>query len=531
MKLHKPQIDLARALRDPELLGGALRGDSWKPWIAFLLALFALPLSPAQLTTFQKHTGRTAPPAQPCREAWLCCGRRAGKSFILSLCAVFLACFYVWTPYLNVGEVGTIMIIAADRKQARTIMRFILGLLESTPKLKAQIANVTQSSIELRNRVVLEIHTASFRSTRGYTILACLLDEIAFWPVDETSADQDAEVLAALKPAMATVPASMLLAASSPYAKKGSLWEAHSKHFGKDGDPVLIWQAATREMNATVPQAFIDEHMAEDEARARAEYMAEFRSDLEAFVSREALQACVATEIYERAHDPLLGNYLAFCDPSGGAADPMTLAIGHYDFEKRIAIIDCIREAKAPFSPELVVQEFCGTLAAYQIKNVTGDRYAAQWPVEMFGKYGVQYTQSERPKAELYQAFLPLLNSVRVSLLDHPKTNNQILSLERRTSRGGRDAIDHPRNQHDDLANVVAGCAALLNDVHGGYDYSMKWLGYDDPTSTPRSQAAQALSGFLEGMVAQNGMPQSLYGPRQIRWSAYPYQSPFRFGW
>ena len=44
-----------------------------------------------------------------------------------------------------------------------------------------------QPSIALRNRVAIEVHTASFRSTRGYTIIAALLDEISVWPTDDTS--------------------------------------------------------------------------------------------------------------------------------------------------------------------------------------------------------------------------------------------------------------------------------------------------------------------------------------------------------
>ena len=45
--------------------------------------------------------------------------------------AVFLAAFRDWRPYLGPGEVGTIMVICADRKQARVIMRYCLGLLKA----------------------------------------------------------------------------------------------------------------------------------------------------------------------------------------------------------------------------------------------------------------------------------------------------------------------------------------------------------------------------------------------------------------
>ena len=96
------------------------------------------------------------------------------------------------------------------------------------------------------DRVVIEIRAASYRTTRGYTVVAALLDELAFWPTDEGSSEPDVEVINAVRPGMATVPGAMLLCASSPYARKGALFDAHRRHHGKDGDPVLVWHAPTR---------------------------------------------------------------------------------------------------------------------------------------------------------------------------------------------------------------------------------------------------------------------------------------------
>ena len=58
--------------------------------------------------------------------------------------------------------------------------------------LARQIEGETQECISLRNRVTIEVHAASFRSTRGYSIVAALLDELAFWSTDESSAEPDA---------------------------------------------------------------------------------------------------------------------------------------------------------------------------------------------------------------------------------------------------------------------------------------------------------------------------------------------------
>ena len=254
-------MNILDAIRDPKVFGQHFKAESWTAWLVFLAALFVLPMTDEQLALYRKHTGRTAPPTFPFREGWLCIGRRGGKSFVLACVAVFLATFKDWRRYLGPGEFGTCMIVAADRKQARVIMRYCVGLLNAVPLLKQQVESVTREAVVLRNRIVIEVHAASFRSTRGYSIVAALLDEIAYWPTDEASAEPDVEIVNAIRPAMATIPGSVLLAASSPHARKGCLWEAYR---GKDDSPVLVWQAATRDMNPSVPQAFIDQHMAEE---------------------------------------------------------------------------------------------------------------------------------------------------------------------------------------------------------------------------------------------------------------------------
>ena len=168
-------MNILDAMKANNGFGKHFRGSTWDACRVFLCALFALPMTPEQLAIFQKHTGRSAPSTGPLHEAWLVCGRRSGKSFMLACIAVFLAAFRDWRPFLGPGEVATIMIIAADRRQARVIMRYCLGLLRAVPMLKQLIEGQTAESITLRNRVVIEVHTASFRSTRGYSLIAARL--------------------------------------------------------------------------------------------------------------------------------------------------------------------------------------------------------------------------------------------------------------------------------------------------------------------------------------------------------------------
>ena len=197
------------------------------------------------------------------------------------------------------------------------------------------------------------------------------------------------------------------------------------------------------QFNATLLQSVVDRAYERDPAAASAEYGAEFRRDIESFVAIEAVTACVSRGVYERA--PQRGVvYSAFVDPSGGSADAMTLAIGHRDHARQAAVIDALREVTPPFSPEKAVEQFASLLRTYECSTVVGDKFAGDWPVEAFRKFGVRYEQSAAPKSDLYRDLLASLNSQRDDLLDHPKIISELCALERRTSRRGRDFIDHP---------------------------------------------------------------------------------------
>ena len=326
------RVTILDAVDDANLFAPWFREPAtWAAWRAFLAALFALKMSSEQLAIYRRCTGRSAPPTQRATEAWLVCGRRAGKSFILALCAVFLACFFDYRKYLAPGERGTVLIIATNSKQARVIFRYVRALLTYIPMLAKLIERETVDSFDLSNGTTIEVHPVSMRTTRGYTIVAALCDEIAFWP-HEDAAEPDYEVLNALRPGMATIPNAMLLCASSPYARRGALWDAHRRHFGKDNDPILVWQAGTRTMNPCVPQQVIDAATEQDPASAAAEWLAHFRSDVQALLTCEAVQACISFDVRERP--PMQSvRYFGFVDPSGGSADSMTLAIGHQEHD------------------------------------------------------------------------------------------------------------------------------------------------------------------------------------------------------
>ena len=466
----RPSVPLRKALSDPQLLGGVLAGDSWRSWRCLMIAAMGEALSPAERAIFTSLTGRLRESLQRVEELVAVVGRRGGKSRAMSVLACYIA--GLCRHDLVRGETGVLLCIAPDQRQAGIVLGYAEAAFEQSPILRQLIAGRSTDTLTLTNGINIEVRASSFRRLRGPTYVAVIADEAAFYCSDEFSANTDSEILNSVRPGLATTGGPLIIA-SSPYAKRGVLHDVYRKHYGPAGDPlILVAQGASRAFNPSLPQSVVDRALERDHAAASAEYLANFRSDIESFVSREAIEACVAVGVRERP--PVSdARYFAFCDPSGGSADSFTLVVGHK--QDSVAILDAIREVKPPFSPSAVVAEFAALLKSYRLSTVIGDKYAGVWPVEQFAKVDIKYEQSARPKSELYQALLPLINSGTVDLLDHPRAIAQLCSLERRTARGGRDSIDHAPGAHDDVANAIAGLAVHLGGTLA-YDLDTDWI-------------------------------------------------------
>ncbi len=275
--------------------------------------------------------------------------------------------------------------------------------------------------------------------------------------------------MAAIRPGLSTT-AGLLALISSPYAKRGELFTLYDKHYAAHGDPlVLVAQGSSLDFNPTLSPSIIDRAIERDATAAAAEYLGLFRSDIQSLFDRDAVLAVVPDGLFEREREPDL-RYHGFVDPSGGSSDSFTIAISHRNADQ--IFLDAVREVRPPFNPQQVVCEFAALCKRFKVSRVTGDRYAGLWPRVEFLKYGITYRVAEQSKSELFLNFLPLLNSRTVELLDHPRLIAQLIGLERRTARSGKDSIDHQPGQHDDISNAVAG-SCLLASVHGGRDLRM----------------------------------------------------------
>jgi hypothetical protein len=218
-----------------ELTGEEFTGESWTVHREVIARLWDgdtdLILPEHQAVAKQllgvEHLPQPGMPA----EMYLAFGRRSGKTRLEAAAGV-----HAWAEDyrgrgLSLGEWATISCHCVDKRQARTWFEYAKALIEASPLLSAEIANITAESIESKHFTRLEIFTSNFRSARSYSMPLAIIDEAAFLR-DEFSAQPDTELRTALQPSMITLHG-RLLVASSLHRRSGLMWDMHRKHYGK----------------------------------------------------------------------------------------------------------------------------------------------------------------------------------------------------------------------------------------------------------------------------------------------------------
>jgi hypothetical protein len=392
-----PKVTMRAALTEPTLLGNVLAGDTWRVWRMLSIAAMGEELDAAERELFKQLTGgREREPGQRVEELALVIGRRGGKSRAMACLSVYLTALCDH-PELVAGETGVLLVIAPDQRQAGITLGYAASIFEDSEVLGKLLVNRTADNLQLVGGINIEVRSSSFRRLRGPTYIGVVADEVAYLYSDEFSSNADTEIIEACRPGLSTTGGPLILC-SSPYAKRGVLYSAFKQNYGPDGDPLLlVAKGSTRELNPSLPQRVVDRAYARDEASARAEYGAEFRSDVQSFVDPAVIEAATIRGRHELP--PASGiRYAAFGDPSGGSSDSMTVAVGHLDRE-RIVIVDAVREVKAPFVPAQVVAEFSDLLKRYHCHGIVGDKYGGEWPTQAFNEHGIKYELAPKPKA------------------------------------------------------------------------------------------------------------------------------------
>lgn len=380
-------------------------------------------------------------------------GRRGGKSS--SVCRLAIVEALYGDHHIPAGDTGVVAIVSVDRREAGRRVRTIRAILDALGEPYAPIDGGVQLT---RRPIAFQVFTATISGVSGFTCVFAFCDEVAKWRDADTGANPASEVLASLRPTMATQPNARMVLSSSPL---GSL-DAHAKAFdlGVTGLQTTAF-APTWESNPTISEA--DTHELEpDESKWRREYGAiPMEGNEESLLSAAMLDAvsdmCLAA--------PAPGwSYVAAMDPAT-RGNAWTLVVVTRTAKNERAVVGAWEwrgTPLAPLDPDRTLQTIAELLEPFHVKHVWTDQWAADPLSAIARRHGLklmQYTLTATSKVELYEGLAARVADKKVLLaVSDRHVRADLLGIRRRVTASGLSIAlqQTPDGRHSDYAPPVA---------------------------------------------------------------------------
>jgi hypothetical protein len=488
------QINIVDFIQHPALLNDRTLSDAQ---LVCLKSTYGLPLNECEQKIYFQGTGRLTYDAKQLDEVTFIIGRRGGKTGKI---AAPIVCYEAFRDHgLPPGEDAYVMLLAPTLKQARIAFRYIRKYLRNSPILSKRIVRITKDEITLDNNIVIGCHACTQDGVRGRTVVAIVCDEIGHWPFDEDSANPADEVLAALRPSMATVRNAKLIKISTPYIKSGVLWEEFQTRSELD---YPVWQLTTFKMNPTVTPQMVDSERQRSEENYRREYLAEFTDSISGWVPAEILDPCIARGRQQLPRQEGL-NYIAAIDPATRGHN-FALVILHQVPDGTV-VVDLVRiwtgSTKIPLPFEGVLNEIKMILDSYGVSSAIGDQFHCDAIQQYLQKIGVWYEVhvfGPQTRAQIFSGLKHLMVQGKIEILDDKLLLQQLRNLtEERSERGQIDI--RPSTGKDDQAVALALAASQVTkyrppDVFDSVRVNRSFLGRAftlDPENCPYAAGCQ----------------------------------------
>jgi hypothetical protein len=442
-------LPIPKIIFDPQLLGTGWQAPSFDAHRAMILGIFGGAMTARQVEMYAEMTGGLAPRKTRPKTLVIIKSRRVGGTRIAVAISQALA-LSDWPR--APGERPCTGFAAPDRSQAAIALGYAKGSFAASPLLSHEVTSVTAHRIELANGNAQELGTADDAAMRGYTRPTWTFDEAAYIP------NLDA-LLAAARPALATLPGSMLILVSTPAGADGPVYEMDKRYFGVDDpDTLVIHMHVALFHPALLPLA--ESEVARDPYRMPAEWFCQFISGLASYIDAPLYDSLVRNEPreiapFERWADGTPVRVIAAVDISGGRRDRTAIAIVAA-YKGRIIVLS-VRYWNAPHDAAVVAAQVAEVLKRYGLTTAYADKYGADLSRAIYRAVGVELHDADCSTSDAYMKLLPLLTSGQVEFPPLPLLRREFMGLERRTT-GGRDRVDHRpgADSHDDLAAAVA---------------------------------------------------------------------------
>jgi len=444
-----------------------------------LKVLYGLPLNERELEIFKiltKGKGRYKPGAEK-TEAVMALGARSGKSFIVSICALYESIVgwlnKPWKETLSVGEYVYVCIIATKELQARQIIQTnCLRMLRRSPLLKGLVKKSTELEITLKNYVKIISGPCNSTGLRGLPIIVLIMDEIAFFRLEGVKADE--VIFNSLRPRQAQFVGNKLFMISTAGSKQGLFFSTFNEGFRIE-DRLTI-QANTRFVNPEIPQKFLDKERVRDIDNYNREFNAEFSEKLESFFPFELTQIpfLLAGDLpYKSSYT----YYLGFDQSGLSGKDRFSLSIGHS--EKETVLIDVVR-SWATKDLESILKDIEKLKNEYHISTCLVDKYAKGWVENAFKRISLEI-ETRPGLAEIYVVMKSLILKNKLNLPDRPDLKNGMKNTLAIYNKSNQLSIYHERGEFGHADELDSCCSAIyaISKKLGGSGVRIRAIGGD----------------------------------------------------
>jgi hypothetical protein len=422
-----------------------------------------------------------------CRQLVARVGRRGGKSSTLSRLAVAEALY--GHHDVPPGDLAYAAIISTDRREAVGRLRTIQAILnalgvayEPVPHTPLAIYIDEERSDGEPYRVGFRVFTASIAGVSGFTAFFVLCDEVSKWKDEDTGANPGREVLASVRPTMATQRNGRIVLSSSPFG----MLDAHYDAFEAGETPFqAVAYAPTWEANPSVTEA--DTHGLEpDEAIWLREYKAVPQAEIESSLLTEVLINAATrairriTEADLKRHPGITHadvpyeegrRYVATMDPATRRhVWTLTLATQGYDRKRRIVLAREWRpQPGLPLVPSVVLREIAAHLKPYGTRTVLTDQASADALAELGRQAGLVVLSEPWTQPEIRRTSEHVLKLLQEGLLElppDPMVKMDLLGIRKVLTRNGvRYEFAEQRGRHSDYAPAIL---RAVDDVRWG---------------------------------------------------------------
>lgn len=396
------------------------------------------------------------------------CGRRGGKTYALislRLLHLMLTCDL---SMVRPGQRPVALVIAPNKKLRQEAVNYALGAARAHPRMakwlllpkgtKDSDAPAEFSIRRLDGAIVTfegGVATEGGYGGRGRALVGLALDEVAFFR-DKSSVVNDEDILKAAK--VAVLPGGQIIIASSPWAKRGVLWEEYSANFGKPTRAVAVHAPTTTLNPSAWLAAVVERERAKDPDAARYEYDAQFLdAGTMLFFDHALIEACIDDTLND-GRLPLPGERTRAGADFGFRSDSSALAIAHLTGER--IVVGKLREIRPepgkPLKPSETVTAFREECVEHGCSYVTADGHYREAIVEHLGD--IQFADAPSAPHEAFVRARTLMREDRVRLPRNERLLRQLREVEARPLPGGGMSIHMPRwrtGGHGDLAQAA----------------------------------------------------------------------------